>query len=136
MMLQAAEEAMLEMIGQGNFADGEAVTFRELNNVLGEATNLVWGSFKNRYAGDGNGRSSISQTQVPIVINHHRSYISFGSEDPQLCLKYTLRQRDRAEAPPVSIFQRFVFNLNWSPDDFKEAPSVESLVSAGELELF
>jgi hypothetical protein len=36
----------------------------------------------------------------------------------------------------VPLYQRFVFNLNWSPDELTENPVVESLFSAGELELF
>jgi hypothetical protein len=84
--------------------------------------------------GDGDNMSGLAQTQVPIIINHQRRYISFGSEDPQLCLKYNLIANDKAE--PVPIYQRFVFNLSWSPDQFSENPSVESLVDSGELEMF
>lgn len=135
MMFQAAEEAALDLIRRASGREGESWTFRELNNVLGELTNLAWGSFKNRYVGH-DSKPSLFQTQVPIIINHHRGYISFGSEEPQLCLKYMLRERNRPDAQPVPIFQRFVFNLNWSPDGFKENPSVESLVDSGELELF
>lgn len=136
MMLQAPEDSLLELIRSGEDGNGEAITFRELNNVLGEATNMIWGSFKNRYVGDSENRKGPLQTQVPIIINHQRSYISFGSEDPQLCLKYTLRERSRYDAVPVPVFQRFIFNLNWSPDQFMENPSVESLVNSGELEMF
>lgn len=134
MMLQAEEDAVLDLIRHGATADHE-VTFRDLNNVLGEATNLIWGSFKNRYIGPNENRNSVLQTQVPIIINHHRRFISFGSEDPQLCFKYTLHERSGSKAP-VPVFQRFVFNLNWSPEEFKENSTVESLVTAGELELF
>lgn len=136
MMLQTAEDAVLGLIRRDADGAGKTMTFRELNSVLGEATNMVWGSFKNRYVGQGDSKNGLLQTQVPIIINHHRRFISFGSEDPQLCLKYTLREHDRPAAVPVPIFQRFVFNLNWSPDEFKENPSVESLVDSGELELF
>lgn len=135
MMMQAGEEAVLGII-RAEYGDDAPVTFRDLNNVLGEATNLVWGSFKNRYVGQAQGTSAGLQTQVPIIINHFRHYISFGSDDPQLCLKYTLRLRGHPEVPPVPIFQRFVFNLNWAPDEFQEVPSVESFVESGELELF
>ena len=131
MMLQTEEARLLEIM-QG--ADGQSLSFRDLNSVLGEATNLIWGSFKNRYVGDSDNMSGLAQTQVPIIINHQRRYISFGSEDPQLCLKYNLLANDKAE--PVPIYQRFVFNLSWSPDQFSENPSVESLVDSGELELF
>lgn len=135
MMLQAEEEAVLELI-RGNRADSkEDATFRDLNNVLGEATNLIWGSFKNRYVGADDGRNTLLQTQVPIIVNHHRRFISFGSEDPQLCFKYLLRDRNGTR-PPVPVLQRFIFNLSWSPQDFKENTTVESLVNTGELELF
>lgn len=53
-------------------ASGRELTFRDLNSVLGEATNLIWGSFKNRYVGDGDNMSGLAQTQVPIIINHQR----------------------------------------------------------------
>ncbi|MBS1154473.1 MAG: hypothetical protein H6R07_397 [Proteobacteria bacterium] len=135
MMFQTAEEAVLGLIRRAAGKEGANWTFRELNNVLGELTNLVWGSFKNRYVGHDNGNHNL-QTQVPIIINHRSSYISFGSEDPQLCFKYVLRERNRPDAIPVPIFQRFVFNLNWSPEAFRENPSIETLVESGELELF
>ncbi|WP_028536669.1 chemotaxis protein CheX [Paludibacterium yongneupense] len=134
MMFQAEEDALMGVVRRGAGEEGEAMTFRELNSVLGETTNLVWGSFKNRYVG--HETASLSQTQVPIIINHQRRFISFGSDDPQLCLKYTLRERDYPDAPPTPIYQRFVFNLNWSPDQLRENPSVESLFDSGELELF
>ncbi|MFA5170091.1 MAG: chemotaxis protein CheX [Sulfuriferula sp.] len=136
MMLQAAEAAVLSLIGRKAGNEDKVMTFRELNNVLGEVTNMVWGSFKNRYAGQHENGASLVQSQVPIIINHQRRYISFGSEDSQLCLKYTLRERGNDSVEPVSIYQRFIFNLNWSPDEFKDNASVESLFDAGELELF
>lgn len=133
MMLQASESALLRLLGE-DCEEREPMGFRELNNVLGEATNLVWGSFKNRYVGTTD-KGLHGQTQVPIIINHHRNYISFGSEDPQLCFKYTLRPRGRGDVA-VPIYQRFVFNLSWSPEAFHENPSVEALVESGDLELF
>ena len=125
MMLQTEESRLLELL------DGAEDDFRLINSVLGEATNLVWGSFKNRYVGYDDS-ATLAQTQVPIIINHQRRYISFGSEDPQLCLKYNVTSGSQT----VPIFQRFVFNLSWSPDQYSENPSVESLVDSGELELF
>lgn len=134
MMLQAAEEQALSLLEPAPEASGRR-TFRELNSVLGEATNLIWGGFKNKYVSP-SGVVSTVQTQVPIVINHQRRYISFGSEDPQLCFKYVLKDKARPDAPGVPIYQRFVFNLNWAPESFAENPSVESFVESGELELF
>ena len=134
MMLQAAEGQALSLLEPAPEAGGRR-TFRELNSVLGEATNLIWGGFKNKYVSP-SGIVNAVQTQVPIVINHQRRYISFGSEDPQLCFKYVLKDRTRPDAPGVPIYQRFVFNLNWAPESFAENPSVESFVESGELELF
>ncbi len=135
MMLQAEEDSVLNLISHRAGHESRIMTFRDLNNVLGEATNMVWGSFKNRYAGHANGHG-LMQSQVPIVINHQHRYISFGSEDSQLCLKYSLRESNNVQTEPVSIYQRFVFNLNWSPDEFKDNATMESLLEAGELEFF
>ena len=107
----------------------------KISDRLGEITNLVWGEFKNRYISDEQASNS-SRTQVPLLIKLNRKYISFGSDDPQLCFKYVLTDRDD---PKISVVlsQRFIFNLSWSPEAFKEIHhSVESLVDSGELEFF
>lgn len=135
MMLQAHSKKLLNVIRRDAGDEGKGLSFRELNNVLGETTNMIWGSFKNRYVRDGDVRNALMQSQVPIIINHDERYISFGSDDPQLCLKYTLHERN-SRRKPVEIFQRFIFNLNWSPEDFSENTSVESLFDLGELEMF
>jgi hypothetical protein len=105
-----------------------------LNALLGELTNLIWGAFKNRFI---NGASHAAYAgQVPIVINHLHRYISFGSDNPQLCFQYVLR--DPSDSGRIlKIHQRFVFNLSWSPEDFSEnTQTLDALVDSGELELF
>ena len=60
-----------------------------------------------------------------------------GSEDPQLCVRYTMRDANDPDGPKLHIYQRFIFNLNWSPDNFSEnESSVESLVASGEIDFF
>jgi len=137
MMLQSGGADILRIAQSGTQqAKLTSADFRSINHVLGEATNLIWGAFKNRYFSDDD-RSGIFKTQVPIIINHQHRYISFGSENPQLCFKYTLSDKQDSTKNPAIIFQRFVFNLNWSPEDFKEVQaSLEELVDSGELELF
>lgn len=136
MMLQTEERPLMGFVetGKTHILTGESANFRDINHVLGEVTNLVWGSFKNRFISYDaiEGRHS----QVPIIVNHLHRYISFGSEDPQLCLRYTLTGTP-GNGPPMVIYQRFVFNLSWSPDKFKENEAlVEDLFDSGELELF
>jgi hypothetical protein len=42
-----------------------------------------------------------------------------------------------AQQRRLDIYQKFVFNLNWSPEDFTEnLTSVQDLVASGELDLF
>ncbi len=132
MMLQTEEEAILDLLGGDGPADTGA-DFRRVNSLLGEITNLIWGAFRNRYVGDGAALSG-SQVQVPLVVNHKHKYISFGTENPQLCFLYTLC--DEGSGRPVKLYQRFVFNLSWSPEDFKEVEGVDAMVESGELELF
>lgn len=136
MMLQTEEQPLMGFVesDKTHIVTADAATFRDINHVLGEVTNLVWGSFKNRFISYEpiEGR----QSQVPIIVNHLHRYISFGSEDPQLCFRYTLTDKREGGASMV-IYQRFVFNLSWSPDKFKENEAlVEDLFDSGELELF
>lgn len=111
-------------------------SFGNISRNIGEITNLIWGAFKNRYISDDDKRE-LSQMQVPIVIKLNRKSISFGSNDPQLCFKYTVTDLSDGSAAPVYIYQRFVFNLNWSPEDFKETQvTADELIDTGDLELF
>ncbi len=137
LMLQTEEELLLSLItnDRTHVNPDDGGDFRNVNNVLGEITNLIWGGFKARYI-DYNDNTS-NMAQVPLIINHLHRYISFGSEKPQLCFKYTLLDQIDKNARSLVVYQRFIFNLNWSPEDFKEnQTSVEELVELGELELF
>ena len=131
MMLQTEEAPFIELLGQSG---GSSVTFRDVNDLLSEITNLIWGAFKNRYIGDQGGRA-VTQVQVPLIVNHKHKYISFGSENPQLTFRFNLT--DPVTGGSTTLYARFVFNLSWSPDDFREIPqAVAGLVDSGELELF
>jgi len=136
MMLQSDEFDLMNLVKQErtHIARDGVNDFRSFNAVLGEITNLIWGSFKNRYI-----TSDIKSThigQVPIIVNHLHKYISFGSENPQLCFKYQLNDKD-SNKTMLEVHQRFVFNLNWQPEDFSEnVASVEDLMDSGELEMF
>ncbi|RZF27578.1 chemotaxis protein CheX [Paraburkholderia sp. UYCP14C] len=139
MLMQAEEAPLLGMIEHDRAARqaGTGIAqagFRDLNSVLGELTNLIWGAFKDRFLGQQNARDA-SQVQVPLLVNHKHRYISFGSDNPQLRFQYRLS--DAASGQSVSIDQRFVFNLSWSPEDFSESTvDVDDLVESGELDLF
>jgi CheY-like chemotaxis protein len=136
MMLQADELDLMKLVkaDKTHVDPLGAGDFRNLNGLLGEITNLIWGAFKNRYFTSSD--KPMYSGQVPIVINHLHRYISFGSDNPQLCFKYTLTDKSDPEKS-LQIHQRFVFNLNWSPEDFAEnIVSVDDLVESGELEMF
>ncbi len=137
MMLQTEEHALRQGLIQGLAYEGVGgdLNFREINNLLGEITNLIWGAFKNRYVPDTSFEHK--PTQVPIVINHEQKYISFGSQDPQLCIRYQLADPRRPGMPPQLIVQRMIFNLFWSPETFAVvADNAADNGPTGELELF
>jgi len=137
MMLQTEEDALMHLVKAGRtFVDSkDAYDFRNLNGLLGEITNLIWGAIKNRYLSSV--REDVYLSQVPIIINNLHRYISFGSDNPQLCFKYTISDANDASFRSLVIQQKFVFNLSWSPEDFSEnVVSVDELVSSGELEFF
>ena len=132
MMLQTEEAPFIELLG--GQAGGSTVTFRDVNDLLSEITNLTWGAFKNRYIGD-MGTRAAAQVQVPLIVNHKHKYISFGTENPQLCFRFTLTDPESGRS--TAIYARYVFNLSWSPDDFQEIPQeVAGLVESGALEMF
>jgi hypothetical protein len=129
MMLQAEDNLVRTDHSTAENAEHDA--YRHINSVLGETTNLIWGGIKNRFIADDD-TGNHSTVQVPIVINHKNKYISFGSENPQLCFKYTMLN-DSSEQ--TIIYQWFVFNLNWSPEYFQEIQvNLDNLIDTGELE--
>lgn len=135
MMFQTEEAPLLTYVENGRtHITRDPANFRDINHVMGEVTNLIWGAFKNRFISDE--PVDWRQSQVPLIVNHQHRYISFGSEDPQLCLRYTVLDPFGKVAPLV-IYQRFVFNLSWAPEKFKENEVLtEDLFESGELELF
>ena len=136
MMLQTDAEQMLNLLRASADADDRSPIYHDLNSLLGEACNLIWGSFKNRYVGSHDQVKDLKKIQVPIIINHQRRCISFGSEAPQLCIKYSLTPHSDPQATPTLLFQRFVFNMTWAPELLDENAAFTALVEAGEFELF
>jgi hypothetical protein len=137
MMLQTEEGALRQGMAQGMGFEGVGgdLGFRELNNLIAETTNLIWGAFKNHYIPSE--AFPTQQTQVPIVINHEQKYISFGSQDPQLCIRYQLSDPRRPRQRSLIIVQRFIFNLLFRPEAFVEFSNpATSGDSTGELEFF
>jgi hypothetical protein len=142
LLMQTEEMPLIELLPPRAGRD-EASDFRDVNGVLAELTNLVWGAFRNRYLGNARAADEAgwgrAQVQVPLLINHRRRYLSFGSDNPQLCIKYRLACPNTGRE--VVIDQRFVFSLGWSREGFDEtaaqaaAAAVEEQAS-GELELF
>jgi hypothetical protein len=131
MMLQAEESALMHLpLEPGGKA---AADFRGVNSLLSELTNLIWGAFKNRFIGDATSSAS-HHVQVPLIVNLEHKYISFGTSNPQLCFRYTL-VNDAGGS--VTLLQRFVFNVNWSPEEFRELSLAQcGEADAGALELF
>jgi Chemotaxis phosphatase CheX len=136
LMLQAAESEVIDFLKHGKtWLELEQVDFRDCNNVLAEATNLIWGGFKTRYVTED--LPTVHLTQVPIIVNHLHRYISFGSQDPQLSIRYTLRDTTPGSKLKLDIHQRLIFNLHWRPDELTELDaSVGKLLAAGQVEYF
>jgi len=133
MMLQTEESPFIRLLARQRSAAAD-IGFRNVNDLLSEITNLIWGGFKNRYVGDDGARAP-KQVQVPLIVNHEHKYISFGTENPQLCFRFVLA--DPADGSTVAVYARFIFNLSWAPEEFREIQQdVAGLVDSGALELF
>ena len=139
MMVQSEELPMIGLIKDGRTAiSADNADFRDVMGMLSEITNLAWGGLRTRLlALHPPTQDESTRINVPITVNQCREYISFGTDRPQLCFKYTLRDRHNRLAP-VTLYQKFIFNIRWSPEDYLEADanSVEDLVESGCMELF
>lgn len=137
-MMQTEKDSMNRMIYGGKtimMNESNDINFRDVNGVISELTNLIWGGIKNNFFHN-LPDATIQRTQVPIIVNHGERYVSFGSEEPQLCFRYRLEDDDE-KIEALTLYQKFIFHLNWSPNQFPECQQAEDeLVESGELELF
>mgnify|MGYP000199721109 FL=1 len=137
MMLQTTENEILELIRSDRTGiSSSRPDSRDTNSILNEITNMIWGGIKSRYFSSEDTPSDAHRTQVPIIVNHSQKHISFGSTEPQLCFKYTLKDPEK-KFSDITLYQRLVFNLSWSPEKFAESDkAVDDFVDGGELEFF
>lgn len=138
MMLQTTQEEVLSLIHAGHTKlSSQENGFRIVNELLNEATNLMWGKIKSRFMASGGDVDSAAQRfQVPIIVNHGEKYISFGSSEPQLCFQFILKDK-KGCIDDITIYQKIVFNMSWDPETFEQYEhETNQLVDCGELELF
>lgn len=139
MMVQCEEQPMVELIRDGRTAiDGSNVDFRDVMGMLSEITNLAWGGLRTRLlALHPDTVDDTTRISVPITVNQYKEYISFGTDRSQLCFKYTLKDIHN-KLPTATLYQKFIFNIRWSPEAYLEADenNVEDLVESGCLEFF
>lgn len=137
MMLQTTKLEVEEMIaGEKTHLKTDHPTFRDVNDLMNEITNLIWGGIRSRFFQSGQSDEAVGKTQVPILVNHNEKCISFGTAEPQLCFRYTINDAEKG-CPSIVIYQKLIFNLDWRPEAFQEGnQSTEDLVDSGELELF
>ncbi len=137
MMLQTTENEVLELIrSHRTHIKSSRPDSRDTNSILNELTNMMWGGIKSRYFSNTEDTGAATKTQVPIIVNHAQKHISFGSTEPQLCLKFTLHDPVN-NLPDIVVYQRLIFNLSWSPEKFAESDkAVDDFVDSGELEFF
>lgn len=136
MMMQTDQKHIPDIVDKAMVGQQPTGDFRVINDVLSEMTNMIWGGMKNRFIGDQNDAGTQFATQVPIIVNHLNRYITFGTDTPQLCFKYTLSDHGTG-GKEVTLYQKFIFNLNWAPEKFSEMqPTVDDFINSGDLELF
>ena len=138
LILQTNTAQMSALIQSGKtIQPAHDATKYNLNNLISEITNMIWGGIKNQFDIPITGTSSRRhRTEIPIVLNYQENYLSLGSLKPQLCFHFQLQEED-PQMEPISFYQKLIFNLEWVPEHFKN--SVEDFSSAlnqGSIELF
>ncbi len=131
MMMQADCGPLRRMRGKSPSTDPDRDT-HIANSLLGEITNLIWGAFKNRYIGPDSEYHG-SPIQVPLMIDRINGTLHFGTENPQLRFLYTLSD---ANGHRLKLDQRFIFNLYWAPQNYRELTDDSATVESGALEFF
>lgn len=136
LMLQTTENEIFELLRSKRTAiKTERPSQYDANALLSEATNMIWGKIKARY-GALEEMTLVNIGEIPTLVNHAQKHITFGSLEPQLCLKHTLHD-PQGKFSNIVIYQRIVFNLHWSLEQFlKSEKAMAEFVDGGELELF
>lgn len=137
MMLQIAEDQIRTLIDHGAVPGIDSkqgdMNFRVVNGLLSELTNSVWGRLKSCFLPGGSFREKRFSAEIPSVINHGRNYISFGTDDPKLCFKYSLRPENGSDEPAI-VYQKFAFHLRWEPESMEAVgDQVNEMVEEGGL---
>ncbi len=140
MMLQTNEAEIAAMLAAQRTSPGaDDPDFREVNQLLAELTNLIWGDLKAQlfnHHSTADGSAGAPRVHVPIIVNYQRKFIAFGNNEPYLCFRYNFVPRGKA-SPKFSIYQKIAFTLSWEPEGFSEDEcNAESMVKKGELEFF
>ncbi len=135
MMIQTCQKNILELVDRTKAPNQDNSDFRATNDILSEITNMVWGGLKNRFMAKEK-VATPNFTQIPIIVNHQNQYISFGTSCPHLCFNYTITSQTNKDIS-LTIYHKFVFHINWDPDNFAEnTVSVDDCLASGELEFF
>lgn len=135
MMLQTEEADLGNLLVQGLVPGMQVgrseLNYRQVNSLLGEMTNAIWGKLKSSLLpGSSKRRRADFHAEIPSVVNHARRYVSFGSEEPKLCIKYLIQRGDESE--PVPVFQKFAFHLKWEPEGMEVvAEQINEMVDSG-----
>jgi len=137
MMIEVCEAPIHELLVNGSIPGMKSVKdgaddFRTVNSVLSELTNSVWGRIKAAMLEAQSDDEPRYRSEIPSIVNNNHNFITFGTEDPNLCFRYViLDPEDKVE--PFMLQQRFVFHLKWKPEARAENKTVERLVSSGEI---
>lgn len=138
MMVQVRSGDMVSYIDNGKtrLAPTE-VPEQDIQTLVSELTNEIWGAIKRDHIGYANEANSDSlRIQVPLFIDPDKRYISFGTTKPQLCYRYRIMDRDHV-LDDLQIGLKLVFNLDWSPENYEQMQKeLEHLIENGELEFF
>lgn len=139
MMFQTEEVPMVDLIANGKTAiETGHVDFRNVMDLLSEISNMSWGGLKIRLLALHSPEHEEQQTiTVPITVNQCREFISFGTDRSQLCIEYMLIDNN-SELIPVKLYQKFIFNIKWTPEEYRRADesTLGELVESGVLVLF
>jgi len=129
--------ANLVRLGRTHFAPSVERSSLYAEDLIREIANRLAGAFKNKYVPD-DFNPNLTYPEVPMTINRHEGYVSFGTTAPMLCFNFGIRdsQNGANEFEPFQISLRLSFHSHWDPEQVPEEALVKQAVEEGVLDFF
>ena len=139
MLLETNTSDVANLVGLGrtHFRPTVQNAYLCAEDLIREIANRLAGAFKSKYVPH-DFNPNVVYPEVPMTINRHEGYVSFGTTTPMLCFDFGINdgRTGANEFEPFQMYLRLSFHSHWDPDQVPEEPIVQEAMDEGVLEFF